>query len=140
MIDPNIILSLSDVSVWLSSISRQNASHSERSILSEKVLVAVCAKSVVVPLSFSSYKKRKKSIIFYFFRDRDKRHFGTFGTTGGEHLLGDGGKILLCAAVSGLGAKVDSGPTEQVEEAAVGYPRALETEAAGVLGIALSGA
>ena len=56
------------------------------------------------------------------------------------HLLGDGGKILLCAAVSGLGAKVDSGPTEQVEEAAVGYPRALETEAAGVLGIALSGA
>ena len=86
------------------------------------------------------FQKRKKSIFFYFFRDRDKRHFGTFGTTGGEHLLGDGGKILLCAAVSGLGAKVDSGPTEQVEEAAVGYPRALETEAAGVLGIALSGA
>lgn len=83
--------------------------------------------------------KKKKSIFFYFFRDRDKRHFGTFGTFGGEHILGDGGKILLCAAVSGLGAEVDSSPTEQVEEAAVGYPRALGTEAAGVLGVALSG-
>ena len=46
---------------------------------------------------------------------------------------------MLCAAVSGLGTEVDAGPSEQVEEAAVGYPRALGTEAAGVLGVALSG-
>ena len=83
--------------------------------------------------------KKEKEYFFYFFRDRDKRHFGTFGTFGGEHLLGDGGKILLCAAVSGLGSEVDSGPTEQVEEAAVGHARALGTEAAGVLAVALSG-